>query len=94
MIATDESIRASSSIAIAYDERVPAGAAELLGERDPHQPELGHLAHELVREPRLAVELLGDGCDALDGERAHGVAEELVLGREVEVHAAIVADAR
>ena len=32
-------------------ERVAARAAELLGERDAHQPELGHLGDELVREP-------------------------------------------
>ena len=68
-------------------ERVAARAAELLGERDAHQPELGHLRDELVGKPALAVELLGDGRDAIDGERAHGVAEELVLGREVEIHA-------
>ena len=34
----------------------------------------------------LAVELLGHGRDALLGERAHGLAQELVLGGEVEVH--------
>ena len=69
-------------------ERVAAAAAVLLGDRDPHQPELGHLGDELVREAVLAVELLGDRRDLLDRERAHRVADQLVLGREVEVHAA------
>ena len=68
-------------------ERVAAGAAELLGEGNPHQAELGHLRHELVRETALAVELLREGRDAVDRKRAHGVAEELVLGREIEIHA-------
>ena len=68
-------------------ERVAARAPELLGERNPHQAEVGHLRDELVREPALAVELLGNGRDAVDGERPHRVAEELVLGREVEIHA-------
>ena len=68
-------------------ERVAACASELLRERDPHQAEVGHLRDELVREARLAVELLGDGCDAVDCEPADRLAEELVLGRKVEVHA-------
>ena len=68
-------------------QRIAAGTAELLGERDPHQPELGHLGDELVGEAAFAVELLGDGRDAFDGEGAHGVAEQLLLGREVEIHA-------
>ena len=66
---------------------VAARTTELLGERDPHQPQLGHLGDELVREAAFAVDLLGDGRDAVVGEGAHGVAEELLLGREVEIHA-------
>ena len=66
---------------------VAARAAELLGERDSHQAEVGHLGHELVREPRLAIDLFGDGCDPVDCEPADRLAEELVLGRKVEVHA-------
>jgi hypothetical protein len=34
----------------------------------------------------LAVELLGDRRDPLLGELANGRADELVLGRQVEVH--------
>ena len=46
-------------------ERVGAGAAVLLRDRDAHQPELGHLGDELVREALLAVELGGERRDAL-----------------------------
>ena len=67
-------------------ERVGAAAAVLLRDRHPHQPELGQLGDELVREPLLAVELLGDRRHALERELPHRVAEQLVLGREVEVH--------
>ena len=79
VIATDESMRVSSSIAIAYDERVGAAAAVLLRDRHAHQAELGQLGDELVREPLLAVELLGDRRDLLERELPDGVAEQLVL---------------
>ena len=67
---------------------VPSGAAVLLGDGQPHEPELRELGDELVGEAALEVELGGDGRDALPRERSHGVADELLLGREVEVHAA------
>ena len=63
-------------------EGVAAGAAVLLGNRDPHQAELGQLGDELVREAALAVELLREGRDALARELATVVAHQLVLGRE------------
>ena len=49
-------------------------------------PSVRELGDELVREARFEVELLGDGLDALPRERAHGVADQLLLGREIEVH--------
>ena len=67
-------------------ERVGARAAVLLGHGHAHQPELGQLRDELVREAVLAVELGGDRSDTLLRELADGRADELVLGREVEVH--------
>ena len=67
-------------------QRVGPGAAVLLGDRHAHQPELGELADDLVRETLLTVELLGDGRDPLDRELANRLAEQLVLGLEVEVH--------
>ncbi len=67
-------------------QRVGPGASVFLGDRHPHQPELGKLADDLVREPLLAVELLGDRCDPLECEPANRLADELVLGLEVEVH--------
>ena len=66
---------------------VGAAAAVLLRDRHPHQPELGQLGHQLVGEAVLAVELLRDRRDLLLGELADGVADELVLRLEVEVHA-------
>ena len=80
VIATDESIRVSSSTAIAYESVSPPAAAVLLGNRDAHQAQLGHLGDEVVGEAVLAVELLGDRRDLLQREGAHRVADELVLG--------------
>ena len=65
-------------------DRVPTGAAVPVLDRDPHQTELGHLTDQIGREAALAVELLGEGGDALPRERPHRVADQLVLGREVE----------
>ena len=70
-------------------ERVAAGAAVLLRERDPHQPEPAELLDDLVREALLVIERLGDRRDLALGEVADGAADQLVVGREVEVHAAI-----
>ena len=67
-------------------ERVGPGAAVLLREGHAHQAELGELGDQLVREAVLAVELGGYRRDPLLGELADGRANELVLGREVEVH--------
>ena len=53
----------------------------------PIRPSSASSAVELVREPRLAVELLGDRCDLLQRELANGVADQLMLGLEIEVHA-------
>jgi hypothetical protein len=58
----------------------------LLRDREPHQAELGQLRDELVGKARLAVELLGHGRDAVARELPHGVADELLLGGEVEIH--------
>ena len=60
-------------------ERVAAGAAVLLRERDPHQVELAELGDDLVREPLLAVELLGDRLDLGEGELADGFAQHSLL---------------
>jgi hypothetical protein len=68
--------------------RVRPGAAVFLRDRHAHQPELTELGHELVGEASLAVDLLGDGRDALLRELAHGGADELVLLVEIEVQVA------
>ena len=69
-------------------EGVAARASVLLRNRQSHEAEFGELGDELVREATLEVELRGNGCNALARERARGVADELLLGSEVEVHAA------
>ncbi len=53
----------------------------------PISPSSASLGDELVREALLAVELLGERRDAFLRELAHGVADQLVLLGEVEVHA-------
>ena len=67
-------------------QRVGAGAAVLLRDRHPHQPEVGQLGDELVGEALLAVELLGDRSYAIERELSYRVPQQLVLGREVEIH--------
>ena len=65
-------------------ERVGAAAAVLLGDRHAHQPELGQLGDELVREALLAVELLGHRRDPLDARTAapcRGAARARARGR-------------
>jgi hypothetical protein len=72
-------------------ERVAARSPDVLREWDPHQPELSELRDDLVRERLRAVELLRDRRHLALGELADGAADQLVVGREVEVHAAIKA---
>ena len=60
----------------------------------PISPSSAELGDELVREAVLAVELLGDRRDALSRERPDGVADQLLLGGEVEVHGARMVAAR
>ena len=67
-------------------QRVPAGAAPALGDREPHQAELGEALHDLVREPVLPVDLLGDWPDLLLGELPDRPPDQLVLFAELEVH--------
>jgi len=67
-------------------EGVAARAAVLLRDRNAHQPELGQLSDEIVREAVLSVELLGHRRDALQRKLAHRLADQLMLGRKVEVH--------
>ena len=85
---TDESTRASSSTASAY-ERVSAPPPPYSsGKGDAHQSELAELRDDFVGERLGPVELLGDGRDLLPREVADGVAEQAVLVGQPEVHAA------
>ncbi len=72
-------------------DSVGAGAAVLLRDRDAHQPQVGQLGDELVREALLTVELLRDRRDARLRELAHRAAEQLLLVAQVVVHAKLVA---
>ena len=69
---------------------VAARAAVLLGDRQAHEPELGELRDELVREARLAVELLGDRRHARLREVADGAPDQLLLVGQPEVHERIL----
>ena len=73
---------------------VAARAAVLLRDREAHEPELGELRDELVRKPSLLVQLGGDRRDPLARERSNRVADQLLLGCGIEVHAARMVSAR
>ncbi len=73
---------------------VAARTAVALRDRQAHQPELAELRDELVREPAAQIELPRDRLDALPRERPDRVANQLLLGSQVEVHAARILDAR
>ncbi len=60
--------------------------ADLLGERDPEQPELGGALHDLGGELLALVGLGRGGGHDLLGERAHRGPQLVLLRREVEVH--------
>ena len=66
---------------------VEAGAALVLGDRDAEPAELADPADDLGREAALALVLVDDRRDLGDHEVADRVAQQVVLGGEVEVHA-------
>ena len=65
---------------------VEARAALVLRDRDAEPAELADPAHDLDREAPLALVLVDDRRDLGRHEVADRVAEQLVLGREVEIH--------
>ena len=65
---------------------VHAGAAVLLGDADPEETELRELRHDLLREALFLVPLLGVREDLRAREIADGLAEELVVLGQGEVH--------
>ena len=67
-------------------EEVGAGAAELLGHADAHQPELGELSVELDREAVLAVPGGGVRLDLRLRELTRERLDLPLLGGEGEVH--------
>ena len=73
---------------------VAARAAVLLRDRKAQQAQLPELRDELVGEAARQIELFGDGCDPFSRKRPDRVANELLLGSQVEVHAARMVSAR
>ena len=67
-------------------EEVRARAAVLLRHADAHQPELGQLAEELLREAVLAIPLGRVRLDLRLGEVARERLDLPLLGAELEVH--------
>ncbi len=67
-------------------ERVHAGAAVLLRDADPEQPELGEPGDDLRREAFLRVPAAGVGPHLALAEVAHALAQDAVLLVELEVH--------
>ena len=94
VIATDESIRVSSSIAIAYETVSPPAPPYSSGIGRPIRPSSPSSATSSYGKRLSQVELGGDGLDPLSRERSDGVADQLLLGGEVEVHAARMVLAR
>ena len=80
-MATEESTRASSSRARHEREVVAAHAAVLLGEGQAEQAHPAHLAHDLVRERVLLVELADLRGDDVVRELLDRAAEFLVARR-------------
>ncbi len=87
VIATDESMRVSSSTAIAYESVSLPAPPYSSGIVMPISPSSASSATSSYGKRVLAVELLGDRRDLLERELPDGVADELVLGLEIEVHA-------
>ena len=69
---------------------VEPGPALVLGDRDAEPAHLAEPADDLDREAARALVLVDDRGDLGAHELADRVAEEDVLGREVEVHRASV----
>jgi hypothetical protein len=67
---------------------VSSGSSVLLRDGKAHESQLAELRDELVREAAVQIELRRDRSDALPRERPDRVANQLLLGSEVEVHAA------
>ena len=72
-------------------ERVEPGPALVLGDRDAEPAELADAPHDLGREAPLALVLVDHRRDLGQHEVADRVAQEGMLGRQVEVHPASVA---
>ena len=67
-------------------QEVSAGAAVLVRHADAHEPKLGELAEDFLREAVLAIPLGGVRLDLGRGELARQRLDLSLLGAELEVH--------
>src|SRR5262249_30551672 len=70
----------------AVRQKVGPRTTILLGKRQAEQPELAHLANDVVRERRRAVHLFGARLDLFLGEIPAQAADHLLLVAEREIH--------
>ena len=87
MIATDESIRVSSSIASAYETVSPPAPPYSSGIGRPIRPSSPSSATSSYGKRDSRSSSSATGATFSSRELAHGVADELLLLREIEVHA-------
>jgi hypothetical protein len=69
-------------------ERVEAGAALVLGDRDTEPAHLAEPCHDVARKSPLAFVLVDLRRDFVQHEVADRLAQEAVFGRQVEIHRA------
>ena len=67
-------------------EKVRARAAVLLGDAHAHEPELGELRDQLVREPMVAVPVGGVRDDLRLGELPGQPLDRALVDGQLEVH--------
>ena len=67
-------------------DEVEPGAAVLLGDHDPEDPELRHARDQVEIELVIDVVLDRDRQDAIVDEGAYCVLDQALLGRKLEVH--------
>ena len=94
VIATDESMRVSSSTAIAYETVSPPAPPYSSGIGSPMSPSSASSETSSYGKRPVRSSSSATGCDALARERPNRVANQLLLGSQVEVHAARIVAAR
>jgi len=65
---------------------VSSGSTVFLSDRQAHEAEAGHLPEDVEGEGSRPVDLLGLGRNLALGEVPGGIADELLIFRQLEVH--------